>query len=180
MTARSRPAVFLDRDGVLIEAMVRGRKPYAAVLPEQVKILSGVAEACTLLRDAGFILVMTTNQPDVARGKISRQFVEETNADLARGLGLDDVEVCLHDNADDCDCRKPKPGLMTQAAVKLGIDLTSSFVVGDRWRDVEAGRNAGCKTVLLDYGYDEALKGQPDHVTNSLLSAAGWIKAQKR
>lgn len=171
-----RPAVFLDRDGVLIEAIVRDGKPYAVMQPQEVRIIAGVPQACARLSALGYLLVMTTNQPDVARGKTPRSFVEDTNAKLAQALRLDDVEVCLHDNQDDCACRKPRPGLMLQAAKKLGIDLSLSFVVGDRWRDVEAGRNAGCRTIFLDYGYDEALKGRPDHVADSLLSAVAWIE----
>ena len=171
-------AIFLDRDGVLIEAIVRGNKPYAATTPEEVHIIAGVPQACQALAALGFVLVMTTNQPDVPRGKIARSFVEDTNAALARTLGLDDVEVCYHDNADDCACRKPRPGLMVQAAQKLGLDLAGSIVVGDRWRDIEAGHKAGCKTVFIDYGYDEALTRAPDHVAPSLPAAMPWIESQ--
>jgi D-glycero-D-manno-heptose 1,7-bisphosphate phosphatase len=176
--AALRPAVFLDRDGVLIEAIVHNRKPYAVTTPDRVRLIAGVPDACAALSQLGFLLVMTTNQPDIARGKISRHFVEETNAGLAERLGLDDVEVCMHDNSDACSCRKPLPGLMTMAAAKLSIDLSASFVVGDRWRDVEAGHRAGCRTIFIDYGYDETLKSLPDHVAPSLLSAVNWITTQ--
>jgi D-glycero-D-manno-heptose 1,7-bisphosphate phosphatase len=94
---------------------------------------------------------------------------------LQQTLGLDAVRVCPHDNSDGCDCRKPLPGLMTHAAEDFGIDLGASFVVGDRWRDVEAGKNAGCRTVFIDCNYDEALKSPPDHIATSLLDAAAWI-----
>ncbi|MDE2463535.1 MAG: HAD family hydrolase [Alphaproteobacteria bacterium] len=175
-----RPCVFLDRDGVLIEAILRNGRPYSASTPDEVKIIPGVREACARLKVMGFLLVMTTNQPDVARGKITRRFVDETNEMLAARLGLDAVQACLHDNADRCACRKPKPGLMLDAADRLGIDLASSYVVGDRWRDVEAAKNAGCKALLLDYGYDEAIQAEPDFVTGSLASAATWIWEQER
>lgn len=171
-------AVFLDRDGVLIEAIVRDKRPYAASAPEEVRIIPGATGACAELSRLGYLLVLTTNQPDVARGKITRRFVDETNAMLARELGLDDVQVCDHDNVHNCQCRKPKPGLMTQAAEKLGIELATSIVVGDRWRDIEAGQRAGCKTVFIDYGYDEMLKGRPDHIAASLADAVGWIRNQ--
>ena len=180
MSSPLRRCVFLDRDGVIIEAIVRNGKPYSACVPEEIKIISGVPEACIRLKAMGFLLVMTTNQPDVARGKITRRFVEKTNESLAAALGLDGVEACLHENADGCSCRKPKPGLMVQAADRLGIDLSSSYAVGDRWRDIEAGRNAGCRTLFLDYGYDEAVETQPDLVTDSLASAAEWIEEQER
>lgn len=173
-----RPAIFLDRDGVLIAPIVREGKPYAAASPDQVRMMDGVTKACRELSDLGYLLVMTTNQPDVARGKIHRTFVEDTNAALARELALDGIEVCMHDNQDACPCRKPLPGLMLQAARKLPIDLSRSIVVGDRWRDIEAGRNAGCRTVLIDYHYDEVLRSQPDHTAPSLQAAVDWIKAQ--
>ena len=173
---RPRRAVFLDRDGVLIRPIIRDGKPYSAVGPEDVHIIEGVPEACAELSGFGFLLIMVTNQPDIARGKVSREFVDETNAALAKALGLDGVELCPHDNADECACRKPKPGLMIQAADRLGIDLASSVMVGDRWRDIEAGRRAGCRTVFVDYGYDEALEEQPDHIAASLSAAVGWIR----
>lgn len=170
-----RRAVFLDRDGVLIRAIVRDNKPYAAVSHDEVRIIEGVKEACAELSRAGFLLILTTNQPDVARRKITRQFVDEVNGRLVDELGLTDARVCDHDNADNCICRKPKPGLMTTAAADYGIDLASSIVVGDRWRDIEAGKNAGCKTVFIDYGYDEKVGKQPDHVSSSLAGATPWI-----
>ena len=138
-----RPAVFLDRDGVLIETMVRNGKPYAIAPGEPMRIIAGVAPACAALARAGYYLVMTTNQPDVARGKVPAYFVERTNELLARELGLDAVEVCMHDDADGCTCRKPRPGLMQNAAGRFCLDLTASYVVGDRWRDVDAGIAAG-------------------------------------
>ncbi len=173
-----RHGVFLDRDGVLIESQIRGGKPYAVTAAEDVKIIPGVAGACRDLSSLGFLLVMTTNQPDVARGKVSEAFVRQTNAALAATLVLDSVEACLHDDADGCDCRKPKPGLMIHAATRLGIDLGASFVVGDRWRDVEAGKAAGCRTVFIDCGYDEVLKTKPDFTCRSLSDAVQWIRIQ--
>lgn len=180
MIMASRPAVFLDRDGVLIEATVHDGKPFAAVHPEQVHIIGGVPQACERLSRLGYLLVMVTNQPDVARGKISRAFVEQTNARIAYTLRLDGVETCLHDDADRCNCRKPLPGLIIMASEKLSIDLSGSIMVGDRWRDVEAGRNAGCRTVFIDCGYDEVLRTPPDHTASSLLAAVDWIQTQSQ
>lgn len=176
--SHARRAVFLDRDGVLIRPIVRDRKPYAASRPDEVRIIEGVPEACAELSRLGFLLVMVTNQPDIARGKVSREFVERTNAELAHTLGLDDVQLCPHDDADECACRKPKPGLMTRAADSLRIDLGASIVVGDRWRDIEAGRRAGCRTVFIDCGYDEVLKETPDRIAASLSDAVEWIRGQ--
>ena len=176
MIGASRRAIFLDRDGVVIAAVVRDNKPYAATTEAEVRVLDGVIQACSDLHCMGFLLVLTTNQPDVARKKIDRSFVDETNARIAAELGLDAVRVCYHDNTDGCDCRKPLPGLMTHAAEDFGIDLKASYVVGDRWRDIEAGKVAGCRTVFIDYDYDEELRSAPDHVATSLADAVPWIR----
>lgn len=170
--------MFLDRDGVLIEAQVRDNKPYAAESINDVRVIAGVREACAELKRLGFLLVLVTNQPDVARGRITREFVDEVNRRLLTELGLDAAQVCDHDDADDCACRKPKPGLMIEAAENLSIDLAASFVVGDRWRDIEAGRRAGCRTVFVDHGYDEKLSNPPDHTAPSLSAAMTWLRAQ--
>jgi D-glycero-D-manno-heptose 1,7-bisphosphate phosphatase len=175
----AKQAVFLDRDGVLIRAVVRGNKPYAARTMDEVEIIDSAVGACAELSRLGFVLIVVTNQPDVARGKISRAFVDDVNALTIQKLGLDYAYVCDHDNADHCNCRKPKPGLMTRAAAEHGIDLASSIMVGDRWRDIEAGKNAGCKTVFIDYGYDEPLPLPPDHIAPSLAAAVAWISKQR-
>lgn len=171
-----RRAVFLDRDGVLIRTHVRDGRPYAITVGEPVEIIGGVVEACARLKQLGFVLVMATNQPDVANGLTPRSFVDETNALLAKTLGLDDVEVCFHTDADHCDCRKPEPGLLIAAAKKLGIDLARSFMVGDRWRDIEAGQRAGCRTILIDYHYTGEKVVAPDHTASSLSAALDWIE----
>lgn len=140
------------------------------------EIISGVREACAALRRLGFKLIMVTNQPDVALGRTSKEFVDAVNEDLARDLRLDGIEVCFHDDQADCECRKPKPGMLLHAAAKYRIDLSASIIVGDRWRDIEAGRRAGCRTVFVDYGYQAELVTNPDHVANSLRSALEWIR----
>lgn len=169
--------MFLDRDGVLIRTHVRDGKPYAVTAAQDVAILDGVRDACEALARAGFMLVMITNQPDVARGKAPRSFVEDVNARLAATLGIDSVRVCFHDDRDNCDCRKPKPGLIIGAAEDLAIDLRCSVMVGDRWRDIEAGARAGCLTVLVGDGYDEVMPRPPDHRTASLADAVPWIRS---
>ncbi|HEV2677217.1 MAG TPA: HAD-IIIA family hydrolase [Aliidongia sp.] len=175
-----RPAVFLDRDGVLIATAVRDGRPYAITESEPAVILDGVRQACTSLKKAGLLLVLVTNQPDVARGETSRSFVERTNAALLTTLGLDEARTCYHEDRDACACRKPKPGLLTEAAAILSIDLESSFMVGDRWRDVEAGRSAGCWTVFIDRTYHERRPEAPDHVASDLHAAVSWILATAR
>jgi len=168
----NRRAVFLDRDGVINHTVVRDQKPYPPANACEVEILPGVVEALKLLKDAGFILIVVSNQPDIARGATSREAVEEINAYLAYRLPLDKLIMCYHDSGDGCHCRKPLPGMLLDGAEEFDINLTSSYMVGDRWRDVDAGIAACCKTFFIDYGYDEK---QPDSSTvrvSSLLEAA--------
>ncbi len=170
-----RQAAFLDRDGVLNRALIHDGRPYSPLTLHEVEILPGVPEACERLRHNGFLLVVVTNQPEVARGRLTRQAVEEMNNFLRSRIPLDDVRVCYHDDPDGCDCRKPKPGMLLAAARDLSIDLERSFLVGDRWRDIEAGRRAGCRTVLIDCGYAESRPSGMDFETTSLPSAVEWI-----
>ncbi len=150
-----RRAVFLDRDGVLNRAVVREGRPYPPASVAEVEILPGVVEALRGLKEAGFVLIVVSNQPDVARGTTPQVTVEVINAYLAERLPIDRFIMCYHDSSDGCDCRKPRPGMLLAGAREFGVDLTSSFMVGDRWRDVEAGIAAGCKTIFIDYGHDE-------------------------
>lgn len=165
-------AVFLDRDGVLVGSQVVDGVPTPSPEPE---LLPGVVEACDLLREAGFRLVMVTNQPDIARGRVDRAQVDRTNEVLQSRLGLADVRVCPHDDDDACRCRKPASGMLTDAALDGGIDLAGSVMVGDRWRDVEAGKRAGTRTVFVDHRYDERQPESPDLVVGSLLDAVPYI-----
>jgi D-glycero-D-manno-heptose 1,7-bisphosphate phosphatase len=174
-------AVFLDRDGVIIRTLVRDDKPYPPATLDQV-ILDPHAElALQRLSQAGYLLIVVTNQPDVARGRQSRAAVEAINDYLCRSLRLDGCFVCYHDDADHCDCRKPLPGLLLRAAEQHNIDLRSSFLIGDRWRDVEAGYAAGCRTVWIDREYRERLPARlPDVRLSTLEDAAAWILSQPR
>jgi D-glycero-D-manno-heptose 1,7-bisphosphate phosphatase len=162
-----RRAVFLDRDGVINRAMVRNGKPYPPANITEVEIFPGVAEALGALHDAGFMLIVVTNQPDVARGTTPMAVVEEINHYLDNCLPIDEFRTCYHDGDDGCDCRKPLPGALLAAATEYGIDLSESYMVGDRWRDTEAGVRAGCKTIFIDYGYDEK---RPESATFSVKS----------
>lgn len=170
-----RRAVFLDRDGVLLPTVVREGVPRPAAQASDVELLPGVAEACEALKGAGFVLVVVTNQPDIARGTVSAEAVEEVNGRLRSLLPLDDIRVCPHDDADDCTCRKPRPGLLLDAAASWKVDLGSSFMIGDRWRDVEAGRRAGCRVAFVDRSYDETPELKADVVVPGLPEAADWI-----
>ena len=173
-------AVFLDRDGVLNRAIVRGGKPYPPSCADELEILPGAVEACRALKNENFLLAVVTNQPDVARGTQTRESVEALNEILRRHIPLDGIFVCYHDDSDKCACRKPLPGLLLSAAREWQVNLSASFMVGDRWRDIEAGRGAGCRTVLIDYHYDEKMRSLPDHQVSSIEAAAQWILEQSR
>lgn len=170
-----RRAVFLDRDGVLNRAIVRDGKPFAPHSLDAFEILPGVPGALARLRAAGFLNVVVTNQPDVAAGKAQRSDIEAMHAQLLKTLALDAVKVCYHAEADHCACRKPRPGMLLEAARELGIDLAASFLVGDRWRDVGAAQTAGCRALFIDYGYREQQPVPPYVAVKSMDEAAGFI-----
>jgi D-glycero-D-manno-heptose 1,7-bisphosphate phosphatase len=170
-----RRAVFLDRDGVINRAVVRDGKPYPPAALEDFEFLPGVESTSRALRDAGFLVVVVTNQPDVATGVQKREVVEAMHGKLRAAGICDDVKVCYHVDADNCDCRKPRPGMLIQAAGEWQIDLARSFMVGDRWRDVNAGKAAGCHTFFIDYGYREKLDEAPDAIVMSLEEAGRLI-----
>lgn len=168
-------AVFLDRDGVINRAVVRAGRPFAPTSLHEAKFLPGVAEAIEALRGAGFRIIVVTNQPDVATGLLPRETVEAIHARMRASFPIDDIKVCYHTDEDDCPCRKPKPGLLVEAARQWSLDLARSVMVGDRWRDIEAGKAAGCKTVLVGGGYAERQAERPDAVVASLLEASRVI-----
>lgn len=169
-------AVFLDRDGVLNRAVVRDGRPYPPSSVSELEILLGTREALADLKHRGFLLLVVTNQPDVARGRQTREGVEALHRALAAALPVDDFFVCYHDDADNCACRKPKPGLLLAAAGRHGVELSRSFLIGDRWRDIEAAANAGCRSILIDYGYqDRSPAHEPEARVKSLREAADWI-----
>lgn len=173
--SRPRPAVFLDRDGVLNEPVVWDGIPHPPASASDLVLTAGAEEACRRLRSAGLLLIVVTNQPDLARGSTTRETVDRINHRLRSQLRLDDVFVCPHDDRDGCVCRKPKPGLLLEAASRWGVDLRASVMIGDRWRDVEAGRRAGCATVLVQTNYAENSSTEADHVADSLRQAVPWI-----
>jgi D-glycero-D-manno-heptose 1,7-bisphosphate phosphatase len=170
-----RPAVFLDRDGVINANLERDGKPVAPTSLDEFRFLPGVEDAVRRLKQAGYLIIVCTNQPDVPNGRTSRATVEAMH-DLVRAkLDVDDIKVCFHTDADRCACRKPKPGMILAAADEHSIDLPRSYVVGDRWRDVVAGRAAGCLTIFVEYGYEQEGPNEPDHVVASLSEAANLI-----
>lgn len=168
-------AVFLDRDGVINRAVVRNGKPYPPASLDDFELLPGVESAILALRKVGFLIIVVTNQPDVATGIQLQEVVEEMHRKLLSTGLYDDVKACYHTDADGCGCRKPKPGMLFEAAREWQIDLKRSFMVGDRWGDVASGKTAGCFTFFIDHSYQEKGVEKPDAVVGSLLEAANLI-----
>lgn len=169
--------MFLDRDGVLTRSLVREGRPYAPRSLDEFHLLPDAADALALLDQAGYLLIVVTNQPDVATGQLAGAVLEEMHCRLREALPVDDVLTCLCLEADpECLCYKPRPGLLIEAAKKWGIDLRRSVMVGDRWRDIGAGKAAGCYTVFLDrhYAADRAPES-PDYTAAALREACEHI-----
>jgi D-glycero-D-manno-heptose 1,7-bisphosphate phosphatase len=170
-------AVFLDRDGVINRALERDEKPYPPRCLAEFEIYPEVPAACAKLKAAGFVLVVATNQPDVGRGTLDQAIVEKIHAHMTAALPIDRVEVCYDagQGRSDSDCRKPKPGMLLRAARELNINLARSWMVGDRWRDVDCGHAAGCKTIFVDRGYAEELRQKPNFTVKNLAEAVEII-----
>jgi len=176
VTIAARRAVFLDRDGVINEVELRGRKPYPPSTLADVRLVPHVEECLDDLKRQGFMLIVVTNQPDVARGKQTKAAVEEIHDYLSGCLPIDHFYTCYHDEADGCDCRKPAPGLLLNAARDHGIKLSMSYLIGDRWRDIEAGHRARCESVFINYNYAEQQPDPPPSFeAQSLRAAVDWI-----
>lgn len=169
-------AIFLDRDGVLNHAIIKQGKPYPPASLRELVIPHDVKSSLLLLKKRGFLLIGATNQPDVARGSTQKETVEAINQQLMNILPLTDIKTCFHDDNDGCACRKPSPGLLWQAAEEYSIDLTQSIMIGDRWKDIEAGINAGCKTIWINYHYQEKKPEHADFVANNMTEATHWIQ----
>jgi D-glycero-D-manno-heptose 1,7-bisphosphate phosphatase len=177
-----RPAVFLDRDGTLNVQVIRGGKPYPPQTLEEFRLFPDVPAACAQLAAAGFVLVVTTNQPDVGRGTQSQAVVEAMHARLQELVPqIARIEVCYAPGrADSSDPRrKPEPGMVLDAARDLQLDLGRSWMVGDRWRDIDCGKRAGVRTVFIDFGYAENLREPPDFTVRSFGEAADVVLAYR-
>lgn len=168
-------AVFLDRDGVINQTIFRMGKPRAPYELEELDLLPGVPQAIKELKSAGFLTIIVTNQPDVVRGWVSREKVEAMNVKIMELLAVDEIKCCFHVEKDDCLCRKPKPGMLLEASNHWNIDPSLSFMVGDRFSDVKAGKNAGCRSILIGPGDPSEKLVEPDHRSLSLLEAVRWI-----
>jgi D-glycero-D-manno-heptose 1,7-bisphosphate phosphatase len=175
----ARRAVFLDRDGVLNRAAVRNGRPYPPSRVEDFELHDDVVAGCARLKAAKFLLVVITNQPDVGRGKQSREAVEAMHLKMQSALpSLDRIEICYHAGeryGEPCDCRKPRPGLVLRAATELRIDLAASYVIGDRWRDIDCARAAGCRAIFIQRGYGESLREAPDFAVATFNDAVNTL-----
>jgi len=170
----ARRCVFLDRDGVINASVERDGRLVAPTSLADFHIFPDVNAAIRRLRHGGFLVIVVTNQPDVATGLVKQETVEAMHSILRDCLAVDDIRVCYHVDRDECTCRKPKPGMLLDAARCHDIDLANSYLVGDRWRDILAGDAAGCFTILVTGG-DNELSSTPGMVVNSLSSAAEFI-----
>lgn len=172
-TAPGRTAVFLDRDGVLNEIAVENGVPLSPPSADEFRVTAGSVEAIVRLRERGLPVFVASNQPDVARGSLALDELTRMTTILRQALPVDDVAICPHDDVDGCACRKPQPGLLLAIARRWSVDLSRSYMVGDSWKDVEAGRRAGCHTILLRRGYNTA--AQADTVVDTLGEAVEFI-----
>jgi D-glycero-D-manno-heptose 1,7-bisphosphate phosphatase len=172
-------AVFLDRDGVLNQPIIQDGKPYPPERVSDFALYPDAVEGCDRLHSAGFLLVVVTNQPDVGRGTQTREAVEEMHRELKRSIpSLDRIEVCYHggsEHAQPCTCRKPKPGMIIRAAQDLNINPMASYVIGDRWRDIDCAHAAGCRSVFIDRGYRESLREKPHFTVANFFAAVDAV-----
>jgi D-glycero-D-manno-heptose 1,7-bisphosphate phosphatase len=172
-------AVFLDRDGVINRPVMRAGRPYPPASVDELEVFPDVPAALARLKKLGYLLLVVTNQPDVSRGAQQQSVVEDIHLALRSKLPLDDFFTCYHDDGDGCNCRKPAPGLVLDAARRYDVDLSGSFLVGDRWRDIDAGARAGCRTVWIDYGYRERGPSEaPCARVTTFTDAVNWIAEQ--
>jgi len=168
-------AVFLDRDGVLVIPEFRDGRSFAPQRLEDFRLYPEAQRCVSSIKSAGYQVIVVTNQPDVGAGLVDRAVVDAMHERLLQELPVDALEVCFHTTNDNCDCRKPKPGMLARAALRHSIDCTNSIMVGDRASDVEAGRAVGCTTIFIDLGYRDEQAGQADHIVSSLAEATNVI-----
>ena len=173
-------AIFLDRDGVINNIVLVKGLPTSPSKLEEFKILPKVRESISILKKLNFYCFLVTNQPDVSRGKIKKETVIKMNEYVKKELNLNDVFVCFHDDKDNCECRKPKPGLILDATKKWNIDLEKSYMIGDRWKDIDAVTSSGCKTILIDNNYKESIKSEPNYISDNLFNAVKIIEKNEK
>lgn len=170
-----KPAFFLDRDGVLNKLIIRNGKAQAPYTLDEFALYPGVEEALRIIKENNFLTIVVTNQPDVSRGWVTLESVELINSQIKKLLPIDDIKICFHENHHNCECRKPKPGMLLEAAKEWNIDLTASYMVGDRYGDMAAGKSAGCKAILIGEGDEQKNFPSPDYRAELLIDAVKLI-----
>jgi D-glycero-D-manno-heptose 1,7-bisphosphate phosphatase len=170
-------AIFLDRDGVINHVLYHEgvNKPSSPWKFEEFQLYNGVEKPLEELRKMGFLLLIISNQPDISKGKIEEGMTEKVNKIIFEKLPIQDILICPHEDRHNCNCRKPKPGMIIELSKKWNVDIGKSFLIGDRWKDIEAGENAGCTSILLDKPYNKDTKAE--YRTKDLQSAVELIKS---
>ncbi len=171
-------AVFLDRYGVINRAQVRQGRPFSPADMTEFFWVEPIKEATLELKSLGYLLFCVTNQPDVGRGLQSRAVVESFHTTILAELPIEKIYTCYHDDSDNCSCRKPRPGLIVDAHNEYSLNLPASWLIGDRWKDIDDGAAAGCHTVFLEYGYDEKLRTKPDYTISKLAQLVPLIRGE--
>lgn len=160
-------AIFLDRDGVINDVIFRGsNKPIAPWSLEEFKLYVGIEEPLRQLSDSGYLLFVVSNQPDISKGLVDIQIVQQMNDIIVSQFPIEKVVFCPHEDRHKCACRKPKSGMLIELAAEYGVDLNASYLIGDNWKDIAAGEAAGCKTILIKRAYNKTVNA--DNYVQSL------------
>ncbi len=165
-------AVFLDRDGVLNEVEIRDGKPFAPRRADDFRLIPGSRESVIRLKNHGFLIIVVTNQPDIGNGLAQPSEIEAMHRQLRDLIPVDEIHICPHKQTENCECRKPRPGMLLAAMQEQKIDLKRSWMIGDRTSDVEAGKRAGCLTAFIDRNYAIETTEPGATITVSSLSDA--------
>ena len=169
-------AFFFDRDGILNKAIVKRQKPHSPRFPQELKLNYELLQFVKYLKKKNFLIIVVTNQPDVKRGKLTKYSLKIINSIIKKYFLVDEIYVCMHDKNDNCNCRKPKPGLLQKASKKWNIELKKSYIIGDRWKDIEAGVSMNCRTVFINYNYNEKKPKLYDYEFNSIAKMVKEIR----
>lgn len=175
MVKKKSKAIFLDRDGILNKALVVNNKPKS---PKNINelVLNKSLKKFLIQAKKNFFLICLTNQPEVGRKKFSKIEIEKINKYIKDFFNLDDIFTCYHEKDNICNCRKPNIGMLLKSQKKYSIDLKESIVIGDRWKDITMGKKAGCKTIFVDYKYDEILKDKPDIIVDNINKLKSYVQ----
>lgn len=175
MDIKKRKAIFLDRDGVINIPLIREGKSFAPRTVRDFKFYPDMSAILKNLKSLDFLLIIVTNQPDIGNGLVDIRVVEAMHKTINQQLPIDHIEMCPHSQKDECECRKPKPGMLLQSALRFNINLRESIMIGDRWSDIEAGQKAGCKSIFIDRHYHEQRPNGSYLTVESLQEAAYYL-----